>query len=101
MTRLAPALTYFKATDERTRFRGFALCGPIAEPVDQPGRLCTPPNNIGRFGDSQVGSVLGPGENVVSLSLFKHVALTERIRMEIGGAAANLFNHPNYAVPGT
>ena len=65
-----------------------------------PAAFAAPPNNIGRFGDSQVGSVVGPGENVVSLSLFKHVALTERIRMEIGGAAANLFNHPNYAVPG-
>jgi hypothetical protein len=65
-----------------------------------PAAFATAPNNIGRFGDSQVGSVLGPGETVVSLSLFKHVALTERIRMEIGGAAANLFNHPNYAVPG-
>jgi len=39
-------------------------------------------------------------QGVVSLSLFKHVALTERVRLEIGGAAANLFNHPNYAVPG-
>jgi hypothetical protein len=58
------------------------------------------PDNIGRFGDSQVGSVTGPGEQVVSLSLFKRVALTERISMQIGGAASNAFNHPNYAVPG-
>lgn len=65
-----------------------------------PAAFAVPANNIGRFGDSQLGSVVGPGENVVSLSLFKHVALTERIRMEIGGAAANLFNHPNYAMPG-
>lgn len=65
-----------------------------------PAAFATPPNNIGRFGDSQVGSVLGPGEQVVSFSLFKRVALTERIRMQIGAAAANAFNHPNYAVPG-
>jgi hypothetical protein len=64
-----------------------------------PAAFAVPANNIGRFGDSQVGSVVGPGENVVSLSLFKHVALTERIRLEIGGAAANLLNHPNYAMP--
>ena len=37
MIRLAPALTYFKATDGRTLSPSFALCGPIAEPVDQPG----------------------------------------------------------------
>ncbi len=65
-----------------------------------PAAFAVPPNNIGRFGDSQVGSVLGPKETVVSLSLFKHIPLTEHVRVEIGGAAANLFNHPNYAVPG-
>ena len=64
-----------------------------------PAAFAVPANNIGRFGDSQLGSVVGPGENVTSLSLFKHLALTERIRVEIGGAAANLFNHPNYAAP--
>jgi len=65
-----------------------------------PAAFATPPNNIGRFGDSQVGAVTGPGERVVSLSLFKRVALTEHIQMQIGAAAANAFNHPNYAVPG-
>ena len=64
-----------------------------------PAAFAVPANNIGRFGDSQLGSVVGPGENVTSLSLFKHIVLTERIRVEIGGAAANLFNHPNYAAP--
>ena len=65
-----------------------------------PAAFTTPPNNIGRFGDSQVGSVVGPGEQVVSLSLFKRIALKENVRMEIGVAVANAFNHPNYAVPG-
>jgi hypothetical protein len=65
-----------------------------------PAAFATPPNNIGRFGDSQVGAVEGPGEQVVSLSLFKRMALTERIQLQIGGAAANAFNHPNYARPG-
>jgi hypothetical protein len=64
-----------------------------------PAAFTTPPNNIGRFGDSQVGSVVGPGEQVVSLSLFKRVALTETVRVQIGAAVANAFNHPNYAVP--
>jgi len=65
-----------------------------------PAAFATPPNNIGRFGDSPIGSVVGPGEQVVSLSLLKRVSLTERIRMQIGAAAANAFNHPNYAMPG-
>jgi hypothetical protein len=62
--------------------------------------FATPPNNIGRFGDSPIGSVVGPGEQVVSLSVLKRVSLTERVRMQVGAAAANAFNHPNYATPG-
>ena len=61
--------------------------------------FATPANNIGRFGDSPVGAVTGPGTQAVSLSLFKSVAFTERIRLQIGASAANVFNHPNYDVP--
>ena len=65
-----------------------------------PAAFATPANNIGRFGNSSVGAVTGPGTQAVSLSLFKSVAITERIRMQIGASAANAFNHPNYDVPG-
>jgi hypothetical protein len=65
-----------------------------------PAAFATPPNNIGRFGTSIVGSVTGPGTQSVSLSMFKSVAITERIRMQIGASAANAFNHPNYDIPG-
>jgi hypothetical protein len=65
-----------------------------------PAAFATPANNIGRFGDSPVGAVTGPGTQAVSLSLFKSVAITERIKMQIGASAANAFNHPNYDVPG-
>ncbi len=65
-----------------------------------PAAFVTPPNNIGRFADSGVGAVTGPGTQAVSLSLFKSVAVTERIRLQIGLSAANAFNHPNYDVPG-
>jgi hypothetical protein len=65
-----------------------------------PAAFATPANNIGRFGNSSVGAVTGPGTQAVSLSLFKGVAITERIRMQIGASAANAFNHPNYDVPG-
>jgi hypothetical protein len=64
-----------------------------------PAAFTTPANNIGRFGDSAVGAVTGPGTQSVSLSLFKSVAITERIRAQIGASAANAFNHPNYAIP--
>jgi carboxypeptidase family protein len=63
------------------------------------GAFAIPGNNIGRFGNSPVGSVVGPGTQAVSLSLFKSVSITERIRMQVGASAANVLNHPNYDVP--
>lgn len=65
-----------------------------------PAAFADPPDAIGRFGDSQNGSVTGPGTQAVSLSLIKRIAFTERIRMEIGMQVSNAFNHPNYNPPG-
>jgi hypothetical protein len=65
-----------------------------------PAAFTAPPDNIGRFGNSLVGAVTGPGTEAVSLSLFKSLVFTERFRMQLGASAANAFNHPNYAVPG-
>jgi hypothetical protein len=65
-----------------------------------PAAFATPPNNIGRYADSQVGAVTGPGTESVSLSLFKSIQIRESIRMQIGASAANAFNHPNYLAPG-
>jgi hypothetical protein len=61
--------------------------------------FATPPNNVGRGPTSPVGSVVGPGTNSLSLSLFKSVAVRENIHFQIGIAAANALNHPNYAIP--
>jgi hypothetical protein len=66
--------------------------GPIA--------FAIAPNNIGRFGHSPIGSVVGPGEQVVSLSLLKRVSFTERVRMQVCAAAANAFDDPQLCVPG-
>jgi hypothetical protein len=64
-----------------------------------PAAFSDPPDNIGRFGDSLSGAVVGPGTKVVSLSLLKRVALTESIRAEFGAQVANVANHPNFAPP--
>jgi hypothetical protein len=64
-----------------------------------PAAFVDPGNNIGRFGDSSAGSVVGPGTKAVSISLLKSVALTERMRVQIGAQISNVFNHPNYAPP--
>jgi len=61
--------------------------------------FAVPQNNIGRQGSSPVSSLVGPGMQAVSLSLFKSFNITEGIRFQLGAAASNAFNHPNYAVP--
>jgi hypothetical protein len=58
-----------------------------------------PANNIGRGGNSSVGSIVGPGTQAVSVSLFKTVKFTESKSLMIGAAASNAFNHPNYGSP--
>jgi hypothetical protein len=63
--------------------------------------FAVPPNNVGRWPTSGVGILNGPGTQVVSLSMFKSVAVSERVRFQLGASAANLFNHPNYAAPNT
>jgi len=59
-----------------------------------------PANNIGRFGNSAVGSVVGPGTQAVSLSLLRNFRIKERVRLRLGAAANNALNHPNYGTPG-
>jgi Carboxypeptidase regulatory-like domain/TonB dependent receptor len=65
-----------------------------------PAAFAIPANNIGRYGSSPVGSVIGPGTQAVSLSLFRSFKVTERAQIRIGMAVANAFNHPNYGTPG-
>ncbi|HEY2019128.1 MAG TPA: TonB-dependent receptor, partial [Bryobacteraceae bacterium] len=65
-----------------------------------PAAFAIPQNNIGRFGDSPVGSVVGPGTQTIALSVFRSFKFGERLALRLGGSASNLFNHPNYGVPG-
>ena len=64
-----------------------------------PAAFALPPDNIGRFGSSAVGAVVGPGTQVVSLSIYRSFRYKEGLTFRIGSSAANLFNHPNYGVP--
>jgi hypothetical protein len=61
--------------------------------------FAVPPNNVGRAPTSSVGSVVGPGTQALSLSLFKSVAIREGVRLQFGVAASNALNHPNYITP--
>jgi carboxypeptidase family protein len=65
-----------------------------------PAAFADPGTAIGRFGNASAGDVNGPGTQAVSLSLLKTINLTERFKMRFGAQVANVFNHPNFAVPG-
>jgi len=64
-----------------------------------PAAFAIPGNNIGRPGNSTVGGVVGPGTQAVSLSLFKSFRMREGLALQLGGAASNVLNHPNYLPP--
>ena len=60
-----------------------------------------PQNNIGRFGDAAVGSLIGPGTSSLSFAVQKKIYFTERTGLQFGTQIANLFNHTNLDVPNT
>ena len=70
-----------------------------AKSLSNAAAFAVPANNIGRFCAEPVGAVVGPGTQAVSLSLFRTINFTERVRFRIGIAAANALNHPNYSTP--
>jgi hypothetical protein len=57
------------------------------------------PANLGRFGNSAIGVLEGPGTQNLSLGLFKNIFIRERMRIELNFSATNAFNHPNFRNP--
>jgi len=64
-----------------------------------PNAFAIPANDRGYFGTASVGSVVGPGSKIFSLSLRKGLVLHEQTRLELSVEAANVFNHRNYEPP--
>jgi hypothetical protein len=71
-----------------------------------PGTSCTTgsgvagaPLPIGRFGNSQVGSVEGPGLVNLSTGLSKNFLLVEGIKLRLEGTFTNVLNHTNLGDP--
>jgi len=57
------------------------------------------PLPIGRFGNSQVGSVEGPGLINLSGGLSKTFSVTERFKVKAEGTFTNVLNHTNLSDP--
>jgi Carboxypeptidase regulatory-like domain len=71
-----------------------------------PGTACTTgsgsgpvPLPIGRFGNTQVGSVVGPGTVNLSTGLSKTFSITERVKFRAEGTFTNVLNHTNLSDP--
>ena len=54
---------------------------------------------FGTWGNLGRGVYQGPGLATVDLSLFKGIAISERINLQIRAEAFNLLNHTNYGTP--
>jgi hypothetical protein len=74
--------------DQRTVQRWFDTSAFVAPPA-------------GRFGNSGLNILEGPGRNLHHMSLAKTFRFTERFSFDLMGAATNLFNHPHFAFPNT
>jgi len=61
--------------------------------------LSAQPLPIGRFGNSQVGSVEGPGLFNLSAGLSKTFTVTERLKVKAEGTFTNVLNHTNLSDP--
>jgi Carboxypeptidase regulatory-like domain len=69
-------------------------------PNSDPNSAFSIPNdNRGYFGTAGVGSIVGPGTAIFSMSLRKDLAIRERLKFEFQVEAANVFNHRNYEPP--
>jgi hypothetical protein len=53
----------------------------------------------GRFGNSGVNVLEGPGLHSHNISLTKRFPLTERLHLDYMATISNLFNHPNFEIP--
>ena len=62
-----------------------------------PAAFATPTGNFGNFGRDQL---YGPGYWNVDFSVTKSTNLTEQIALQFRTEFFNIFNHPNFALPG-
>ena len=53
----------------------------------------------GTYGNVGRGVLSGPGLADLDLSLFKNLALTERVRLQIRSEFFNVLNHANFSSP--
>ena len=53
----------------------------------------------GRYGNSGVNILEGPGMHVHNATLLKRFPITEKVHFDLMGMVGNIFNHPNFLPP--
>lgn len=56
---------------------------------------------VGAFGNVKPGSMLGPDFQKWDIALAKNTRISEGVNLQIRVEAFDVFNHPNFALPGT
>jgi carboxypeptidase family protein len=75
------------------------LADPTVERYFDRAAFVIPPDNIGRFGNAAVGSLIGPPTNVFSMTVGKNFSIAGSSRMRFEAAFSNLFDTENLGVP--
>jgi hypothetical protein len=63
------------------------------------GAFPRPPAGAGRFGNSGVNVLQGPGLHNYNISISKRFPITERVHLDYMTMISNLANHPNFDFP--
>lgn len=61
--------------------------------------VCAHPDNVGRFGNSRVGSLRGDAIYNADLAVSKFFDLNERFRLQFQANAVDVFNHADFSLP--
>ena len=90
----------FTATQRPDQIADGNMSDPTADAWFDAAAFVKPADNIGRFGNTAVGTLIGPGTSVFSMTLGKSFATPGRSRVRFELAFSNLFNIENLDVPG-
>lgn len=101
-----PGVSWKPSNQSRTNWVNAKAFTCPGYPAWQLGMKCTTgsgsgpvPLPIGRFGNSQVGSIVGPGLINLSSGLSKTFVITESVRLKAEGTFTNVLNHTNLDIP--
>ena len=75
------------------------LANPTAEMYFDRNAFVRPADNIGRFGNAKVGTLVGPGTKTFSMTLGKNIRLRNSSHVRLEFAFSNLFNIENLDIP--